>query len=166
MKLKMKLAVALLAAAFAGGAVAAQQGKPRDNTDGGTIVDVQHGDPEMAAAVRRSRAELPAFYARMAAPGPGESGFMVKYDILPGDGAELIWAGDLDRSRTPMTGRLANQPERVPLQRGDQVTIPEDAIVDWSYVRGGVLEGAYTQRLIVDRMPPDQAAQWRREFGW
>jgi uncharacterized protein YegJ (DUF2314 family) len=166
MKLKTKLAVGLLAAACISGAVWAQQGKPRDNTDGGTIVDVRRGDPEMAAAVRRSRAELPAFYARMAAPGSDESGFRVKFDIVPGDGAEMIWAGELDRSRTPMTGRLVNQPERVPLQRGDRVSIPEDMIVDWSYMRGDVMEGAYTQRLIVDRMPPEQAAEWRRQFGW
>ena len=72
-------ALAVLAApAFAQGQEPSRPAEPRDN-----ILAVRGDDPEMNAAIARSRAELPAFYARMANPGAGESHFLVSSTSSP-----------------------------------------------------------------------------------
>jgi uncharacterized protein YegJ (DUF2314 family) len=91
---------------------------------------------------------------------------MVKFDIVPGDDAEYVWAVELDRSRVPMTGILLNQPDLFEAREGDRVAIAEADIIDWGYRRNGVMQGSFTTRVLIDRMPPDAAAQLRAELGW
>jgi len=130
------------------------------------IVDVEASDPVMNAAKARARAELPDFYRHLANPGPGETSFMIKFDIVPGDGAEYVWATSLDRSTTPMTGILVSHPEYTRDQAGDRVSIAEADVIDYIYFRNGVAQGAHTQRVLLDRMSPDEAAELRRNMGW
>jgi uncharacterized protein YegJ (DUF2314 family) len=159
------LAAALLFAGLAAGAAAAQKpDTPPEERE--RIVDVAPNDPAMQAAERRAIAELPDFYRRLANPGPGEDRFMVKFDIQPGRGAEYVWATDLDRSTTPMTATLLSHPERTADRAGDRIRIAEADIIDWAYIRNGVAQGAYTQRVLLDRMSPDEAAEVRANMGW
>lgn len=156
----MRIAVAalLLLAAGSGGPAAAQE---QDR-----VYRVRADDAQMNAAMGRAIAELPAFYARLAAPGDGESDFRVKFDIMPGDEAEYVWAGELDRSTRPMTGVLVNQPRFTSHRLGQRVPIQDADIIDWSYMRGGVMQGAYTQRVLVDRLEPGERARIRALLGW
>ena len=137
-----------------------------DAQESQTIVDVEADDAEMNAAKARAVATLPDFYRRLAAPGPGESGFMLKFDILPGDGAEFVWAVDLQRADGTMTGVLINQPVHTQDKLGERVSIVEADIIDWAYFQGTVMQGAFTNRVVLDRMPPDEAASLRRAYGW
>jgi uncharacterized protein YegJ (DUF2314 family) len=127
---------------------------------------VEAVDAEMNAAKARAVAELPSFYRALAAPSAREGEFMVKFDILPGDAADFVWADDLDRSSRPMTGKLLNQPERGTATAGDRVEIPEADIIDWTYRKDGVMQGGYTNRVLLGRMPPDEAAAYRKYLGW
>ena len=154
--LKTAAIVGLIAAA--GAASAAIQSEP--------IYNVASSDAEMNAAKERAIAELPAFYRRLASPAANETDFMVKFDILPGEEAEFVWAGALDRSTTPMTGVLANQPQYTDHRIGQRVPIAEADIIDWSYFRGSVMQGGYTQRVLLDRIDPQEAARIRRGLGW
>ncbi|HYI47759.1 MAG TPA: DUF2314 domain-containing protein [Allosphingosinicella sp.] len=156
------LAAGLLLAGAAGAAAQVPAGQGGDSS----IIDISAADAEMNAAIAGARRELPAFYARMARPGPDEHRFAVKFDILPGDGAEYVWARDLDRSTVPMTGVLMNQPEATSEQIGQRVPIPETEIIDWGYVRGQVAQGYHTQRVLLGHMPPEEAAALRRRMGW
>ncbi|HYD13528.1 MAG TPA: DUF2314 domain-containing protein [Allosphingosinicella sp.] len=157
------LATVLLLAG-SGNAVAAQRQSPRGEHE--RIVDVEAGDTEMNAAKARAIAELPDFYRHLARPGAGEEQFMIKFDILPGDGVEYVWAGNLDRSTRPMTGTLVSHPEATRDRAGDRVSIADDDVIDWIYFRNGVAQGAYTQRVLLDRMPPADAAELRANMGW
>ena len=112
----------------------------------------------MNAAKARGIASLPEFYAHLAHPGAGETEFMVKFDIVPGDRAELVWARDLDRFTSPMTGVLVNQPEETADQVGARVPLPEADIIDWSYRRGRVAQGHFTTRVLLRHMSPDETA--------
>lgn len=156
---------AIIAAAFLsmgvadGGAAAAAQEQER-------IVNVEASDREMNAAKARAIAELPDFYRHLARPERGEDRFMIKFDIAPGDAVEYVWANDLDRSATPMTGTLLSRPQQTNDQPGDRISIAEATIIDWLYIRNGVAQGAYTQRVLLDRMPPDEAAALRENMGW
>lgn len=131
-----------------------------------TIVNVPADDAEMNAAKERGRATLPDFYRRLAAPAGDESDFMVKFDIDPSNAVEYVWATQLDRSRTPMTGVLTNQPVTTADRRGDRVAIREADIIDWAYRRGGVVQGAFTQRVLLLRMDPAEAQAVRDYLGW
>jgi uncharacterized protein YegJ (DUF2314 family) len=148
----------LLLAAAAAPALAAE---PKEK-----IYQVEAADPEMNAAKARAVAELPAFYRALAAPSAGEGEFMVKFDIVPGEEVEFVWAGQLDRSSRPMEGILLNQPEEVSGKPGDRVEIAESDIVDWTYRKDGVMQGGYTNRVLLGRMPADDAAAYRAYLGW
>jgi uncharacterized protein YegJ (DUF2314 family) len=148
-----------LVLAFGGAAVAGAQ-EPE------TIVNVAEEDATMNAAKARAIATLPDFYRRLAAPGRGESRFMVKFDILPGEKAEFVWANELQRSGAAMTGVLINQPAYTDDKFGDRVPIAEADIIDWGYFSGAVLQGARTNRVLMERLPADQAKELRRAYGW
>ena len=91
---------------------------------------------------------------------------MVKFDIVAGEEAEFVWATELERSGGRMTGVLVNQPEYTDDRLGDRVNIAEADIIDWAYFRGAVMQGAFTNRVLLDRLPPEEAEQLRRAYGW
>ena len=135
-----------------------------------TVVDdpnvamVEPTDAAMAAAVERARAELPAFFARLAAPGPDEDSFSVKFG-LPGR-EEFIWAGDLRREGGQWSGALNNVPLNPAYRQGQRVPIADADIIDWTYRRGSAMQGHHTTRVILASMPEDQAAGIRAALGW
>lgn len=152
----------LLALCVSASPSAAQPQRPHPSRP--DVVDVQAGDPVMAAAVARARAELPDFYRHLANPGADERNFAVKFD-LDGTG-EMIWAGALRRENGRLSGALGNRPLNPAYRLGQRVDIPESAIIDWGYVRGTRTQGHHTTRVILDRMPPEQAAEYRAALGW
>jgi uncharacterized protein YegJ (DUF2314 family) len=154
-----------LALAPAPAATAGQPATGKGEAPSG-IIGVRSDDPEMNAAIARGRAGLAGFYRRLARPEAGDSEFMVKFDIDPGDGAEFVWAAELDRSGRVMTGVLVNQPVNTADRLGDTVSIPEERIIDWSYRTGRVTQGSFTNRVLLGRMPPEQAASYREFLGW
>jgi len=130
------------------------------------IYPVEATDAEMNSAKAKAIAELPNFYRALAAPAADESEFMIKFDIAPGEAVEFVWANRLDRSSRPMTGILLNRPEQAAARPGDRVRIAEGSIVDWTYRKNGVMQGGYTNRVMLGRMPPDEAAAYRAYLGW
>ena len=160
------LALAVFIAAGLGGSAAAQKPDTGGRAAGEQIIDVANDDPEMNAAIARARRELPGFYAHLARPGANERRFVIKFDIIPGDRNEYVWAAELDRSTVPMTGILINQPRDSSERIGERVPIPEARIIDWGYLRDNVAQGYHTQRVLLGRMAPEDAAQLRRNMGW
>jgi len=157
----MRTATTLLISTLAGVPALAATAPAGERPD---IVSVSTDDAEMNAAAARARSELPDFFRRLAAPGPDESNFSVKFN-LAGSG-EMIWAGNLRRDEGRLTGTLSNVPEIAGYSYGQRVDIPEAAIVDWAYARDGRMMGHHTTRILLDRMPDDQAAQYRAALGW
>ena len=130
------------------------------------IFQVEASDPEMNTAKAKAVASLPTFYRALAAPAADEGEFMIKFDIVPGPEAEFVWANRLDRSSRPMTGILLNTPEHSSAKPGDRVKIAEADIVDWTYRKSGVMQGGFTNRVLLGRMPADEAAAYRAYLGW
>lgn len=153
--------IAAAALASASAPAAAQQPAGEE-----TIISVSGDDAEMNAAKAQGRATLPEFYRRLASPAADEREFMVKFDIDPSDEVEYVWATDLDRSGTPMTGVLVNQPVNTSDHIGDRVRIREADIIDWAYRRGRVVQGAFTQRVLLPRMDAAEAQAVRDYLGW
>lgn len=142
----------------------ANPAKPGERDD---VMYSSKRDPEMNAARARARKEVPGFLLHVITPRPDESDFMVKYDLLPEtDEAEYIWADIVSRQPGAVTATLANKPVDDRFELGQTVVIRDEQIVDWGYRRDGVMQGHYTTRVMIDRMPEARAAEIRRLMGW
>lgn len=134
-----------------------------------TGVVFDQDDPRLAAAKDAARASLPEFWAALAAAGPDDSDFMLKFNLNHGrDGgdAESIWARDIVLTDGSIHGRLANPPRDPARREGDAVVIDPAAIDDWCFFRGNVAQGHFVTRVMNDASAPHHAAQARRALGW
>jgi uncharacterized protein YegJ (DUF2314 family) len=148
------IVVVLLALASA--AIAAAQQEPR-------VIMVPEKDPEMAAAIVQGRATLPRFWQTVDKPQPNEEGFALKVG-LPTDsgGSEHIWANRIERKDGKIFGTINNVPKDLSkIRLGQRIEIPEPLISDWMYHRSGKIVGGYTIRVLLKRMPPDEADRLR-----
>lgn len=105
-------------------------------------VAFERDDPRLLAAKQEAVAALPQFWAALEAKAEGDEDFAIKFNLLHGaDSAnnESIWAGDVVRRQ---------------------------AIDDWGFYRGGVAQGHFVTRLMLDSAPAGVARQQRKVLGW
>ncbi|WP_448663216.1 DUF2314 domain-containing protein [Sphingomonas sp. CJ20] len=120
----------------------------------------------MRAAIVQARRGLPVFFGHVTAPGPGETGFIVKYDLVPEERAEFIWAEIISHRGDVTIARLVNTPRDPRFAKGDQVTIRDNQIIDWAYFRDGTLQGGATMRVLIARMDAAEAREMLDRLGW
>lgn len=62
--------------------------------------------------MEKARQTLPRFFARLANPEPGDSGFLVKISYVTSDGqdTEYIWAGDVAHHGDTVSATIDNVP--------------------------------------------------------
>jgi uncharacterized protein YegJ (DUF2314 family) len=153
---RMLAGIALVLLALAGAAVAAAQQEPR-------VIMVPKKDPEMTAAIDKGRATLPQFWQALEKPRPNEEGFALKVG-LPADsgGSEHIWADWIERKDGKIFGTINNVPRDMKkIRMGQRIEIPERLISDWMHHRSGKIVGGHTIRVLLKRMPPQEAARLR-----
>jgi uncharacterized protein YegJ (DUF2314 family) len=129
-------------------------------------IAVAADDPEMRAAITEAKRGLPVFFGHATAPGPAETRFIVKYDIVPEDKAEFAWAEVLSHRGDVTIARLLNAPADHRWKRGDQVTVRDAQIIDWAYFREGEMQGGATMRVLIARMEPKEAKEMLARLGW
>ncbi len=131
------------------------------------IVDVPTGDPVMDKAIKKARDALPAFWARVAKPATGDSGFAVKLAYPKrGTGHEHIWANNVVKAGDSVTATINNDPRDIPdLKNGQKVTVPITMISDWMFYRDGKMHGAQTVRAVLTRLPKAQADDLRARLA-
>lgn len=131
-----------------------------DLRDEEPITEVSANDSEMSAAIAKARSTLPAFYARLKHPGPGETDFSLKVKFTEGEDTEHIWVSELQGPPGKMTGTINDTPEYVhSLKLGQRVPIPGDKISDWLYILNGKMVGNATLRALFKTMTPDQVKE-------
>lgn len=133
---------------------------------GDPLVFIEGSDAAMNAAITRARAELPGFFQRLARPGDDERNFSIKYNLTPDGEPEFIWAAIESRRDGVTVARLANNPHDPRFKLGQRVEIRDADVIDWAYVRGTVMQGHYTTRVLLDHLDPAQAASVRAAMGW
>lgn len=118
-------------------------------------------DAGMNAAISEARRTLPVFWDR--AVDADTSRQLLKVGLEADDGStEFIWMSQVERTGDGFRGVLNNQPRMIAgAARGAVVTFKDDQIIDWAYEARGRLWGAYTQRVMLDDLPADAAAQQR-----
>ena len=130
------------------------------------VINIAPGDPQMNAAIARAKSGLPVFFGHVATPGPGETSFLVKFDVIPESGVEFVWAEIISHRGGQTVARLVNEPADKRFKFGQQVTLNDDQVIDWSYRHAGVTVGSHTTRVLLARMPEAEAAPIRKYLGW
>ena len=131
----------------------------------GETIGVAADDPEMLQAFERARGTLPIFWKRMQDPGDDEDGFSVKVPVRDNNGVEYFWLEQVSHADGRVRGAIGNKPEHVQsVTFGQYVEMPESLIVDWMYIRGDVIVGNYTARVLLKRMAPAEAKKVEAHF--
>jgi uncharacterized protein YegJ (DUF2314 family) len=122
-------------------------------------------DAGMSAAIREARASLPEFWKALAHPAPGESDFTLKVEIAGRNGTEHFWLTGITRKGGVIAGIIDNEPVQVHTVRmGQRYEFKEDRISDWMFYRYGKMVGNRTARVLVKRLPRDEAERFLRMY--
>lgn len=127
---------------------------------GPATMQFRSDDPAALQSIRDARSTLPHFWAAMA-DGKGESYRLKVAFNAPDASQEEIWVEAVRRDGARYRGRLYNEPLNLPgKQKGSEVSFGDAEIVDWGYVQGGRLWGAYSMRLMAGRLEGADADYW------
>jgi uncharacterized protein YegJ (DUF2314 family) len=144
--------------------VVAVSGVPAHRAHAETVIDVPNGDPEMAVAIGKARASLPAFWASYDNPKSSEGGHSLKVRFPYGSNShEHIWMAEVKKlADGRYSGRFANALVHLPGRRiGDLVEFTEADISDWMFMRNGKIAGGATIWPVLKSMPKAEAAALR-----
>lgn len=148
------LAVSMVAAPIA--ALAQQVTDPN-------VTPVPDGDAAMNAAIETARRTLPRFIEMSREKVP--SRYSLKMPLETDGNVEHIWMVVTGFDGTTFTGKLSNTPALTDrLSAGSDVSVAANRISDWMVVREDGIYGAYTTRLLLDRLPPEQAEALRQRL--
>ncbi len=143
------------------------------STDSPTMVErdevifVKQDDEEMNAAMKKARDSLDEFERRFKNPQPTDSDFQVKVRLEAEDGPEHVWAEVVRIEGDVFVATIKNYPRYVKnVKFGDEITVTRDKLSDWSYHDKGKKIGGFTVRVLLKRMPQDQAEALKKEIGW
>jgi uncharacterized protein YegJ (DUF2314 family) len=121
----------------------------------------------MAEATAQAQARFDAFWASHEAPAENEYDFRVKIDrsveaplTVEGGG---LWVEDVAPVENGFTGRASAAAGTI--AEGDPVSFTRKDVRDWSFVRGEELIGHYTTRVLLPKLPPEQAEALKSMFG-
>ena len=124
---------------------------------------------DLAAASQQAREKLPYFWEHFDTPEAEEYDFSLKvaFPRQDGhDGVEEAWVENIARSPDKLTGELMVDPKYLgSLREGAIMEFSDKQIVDWAFLQGEKLIGHYTTRVMLPRMPEDQAEGLRSMFG-
>ena len=135
--------------------------------DESEIVNVHETDAEMNAAMLQANQSLKVFIDRFNNPQEGDSDFALKVMVSDEFGVEHFWVTDISITEEGFTGFIANEPQTVKLvDIGQKVNFGPDIVTDWSYDHNGVKQGAFTLRVLLERMPKEQADYYKEAVGW
>ena len=128
---------------------------------------VSDQDREMNAAMAEGRRTLPVFVEALRQPPPGSEGFSIKATFRDGDVVEHMWIHEPRANGDRFDGVLAGEAVLVKgLTAGQRITVGRDQIVDWSYIKDGVLVGGHTLRVMFGRVPAAEREALQQNLGY
>jgi len=131
------------------------------------VTAVQDNDREMNAAIARARQTLDHYWKAVNSKDPKITQPTIKVLITDKHGSEHIWLVQVRPHGKGYIGLISNKPvvvKKVSLGQPYQFTKAE--VTDWMYRKNGKIYGAYTLRVLVKRMPKEQAAYYRRILAY
>jgi uncharacterized protein YegJ (DUF2314 family) len=138
-----------------------------EERDESEIVNVHETDPEMNAAMLKANQSLYTFIDRFNNPHEGDSNFALKVMVSDEYGVEHFWVTELAITENGFSGFISNEAQTVKVvSMGQKVNFGPDIITDWSYDHNGVKQGAFTLRVLIKKMPKEQADYYKNAVGW
>jgi len=135
--------------------------------DESEIIDVHEEDHEMNYAMHQANESLDMFIERFKNPKEGDSNFSLKVMVSDDYGVEHFWVSDIAINDAGFVGYIANEAKTVKIVNlGQKVNFGPDIVTDWSYDHNGVKQGAFTLKVLLKRMPKDQADYYKKRVGW
>ena len=129
-------------------------------------VSVETDDLEMNAAIDKARSTLPYFWQHLANPGEGEQRFSVKIQITDGDEVEHFWCGPVVGTASKAICNIDNDPQSVSnVQLGQEMSVEKEYVSDWMFMRGDKIIGGETIKVVLPRLPKEEADQLGLQFG-
>ena len=148
------------------------------------VAYVGTGDPQIAAAREEGRRTLPEFLEHLEARAADESHFAIKFRldrkqlIMPlqptafasadEEPDEYIWASRirLSENGASVAGFIDDIPRAKGFHAGQPVVVPLEDIVDWGYSKDGVMQGNFTTKVLLNKLPAREAAMAKEAMGW
>lgn len=124
-----------------------------------SIVSVRSADDEIENAIASARNSLPDILERFIA---GElEAFTVKVRISDGQNTEHFWLSDPKYQDGTFTGTIEAEPQSVSgVTEGQVYEASIDDVTDWMHLRDGLMHGNYTLRVLLPRMPKQEAEKY------
>lgn len=130
------------------------------------VVSVPSGDTQMNAAIEKARSGLDGFWNKFANPAANEETFTIKLKLSDGEHDEHFWCDQIQGTKDSATCAIANDPEFVKtVHYGQRIEVDAKLITDWFYVKNGKIMGGQTIRVLLPRLPADQAADLRARLS-
>ncbi|ACH38857.1 lipoprotein of unknown function DUF2314 [Citrifermentans bemidjiense Bem] len=129
---------------------------------------VQTEDQAMSAAITKAKESSADFVRAFHEQQPGTKDFYVKKPYpTPSKNNEHMWIEVAAERNGVISGVIANIAEETSeVKLGDAVTVKVDEISDWRYLNGNKLVGGYTIRYFVDKMSPQEKAEFLKKAGF
>jgi uncharacterized protein YegJ (DUF2314 family) len=129
------------------------------------VISVLSEDKDMNAAIEKARGSLTAFWRSYDAPAPGEADHALKVAVAGNGTTEHFWLTRIRRDGGKLSGVISNQPQSVKTVKvGQRYEFTTDMISDWTFKRNGKLVGNETMRVLLPRMPEEQASVYRQMY--
>jgi uncharacterized protein YegJ (DUF2314 family) len=136
---------------------------PPKQKDG--VISVLSEDKDMNAAIQKARGSLNDFWKSYDAPASTEADHALKVAIAGNGSTEHFWLTRIKRENGKFSGVISNQPQSVTtVKMGQRYEFSGDMISDWTFKRNGKLVGNETMRILLPRMPEEQAAVYRQMY--
>jgi uncharacterized protein YegJ (DUF2314 family) len=130
------------------------------------VISVTDTDPEMNEAIATAKRSLHNFDVALTSADSTLSGFAIKQAFRTDNGQEHIWISSISKQGNSYSGIVDNVPQSIEgLEVDDTVVIDTTLMSDWMYVDHDTLKGAYTLRVLRDRMTPEEREQFDQETG-
>lgn len=125
------------------------------------VSQIRGDDADILRAVAEARTNFGHFLERLRDPGANDEDFSVKVAIEHEGSTENIWLGDVRVDGDVVEGVIGNDPVHIPFRRGDPWRGGFEQVVDWSFMSDGRMQGNFTLRAMLPRMPKHQQLRFR-----
>ena len=129
-----------------------------------TPVFVHEKDHAMNAAMAKARASVSEFTDALKNPLIDQRFSGLKFRIVEGKSVEFVWTSNVTFDGKVFHAVLDHTPTVVHSAREGQVfLVAPNEIADWIYQRDGKMMGAYTFKVLREKMTPEQRSSFDRQ---
>jgi len=130
------------------------------------VTMIRASDPEIVAARQKARDTIDEFKRRLAEPPATQTDILLKAAFTDGENTEHMWLVDVKTTANGFRGELVSTPvDLVEPKHGDIVEVTLAQVSDWYAIDDGWIVGGYTLRVMRERKPPAERAEYDEMIG-